>query len=356
MEQRYNNEILKLLRKSKNISQYEICERIGESQGNYSKIEHGLSEPSDDFVERISILFQVNPDFFFQDGKVYAPYNPYHRSRSTLQVGDRDRVEAIANIYRIHITKLLERAETPFNIQSIPISKTETPEAIARLTRRNFNLPKGPIDNLTKSLEDNGLFLITYDFKTEELDGFTIQGSKDIIPFIFINSTFAGERIRFTLAHELGHLIMHQQLETEKNNELEKEANAFASEFLMPASDIMQDLRYINTVKLNVDILVRLKMKWKVSMNALLKRAEDLNVLTKNQSKYLWMQMSQKGLRKKEPYPMPLEKPLLLDELIDTYKNELQYSLKDMIDLLKITQDAYFEYFNNEKPRFRVVK
>jgi len=356
MEQQYNNEILKLLRKSKNISQHEMCERIGVSQGNYSKIEHGLSEPSNDFIEKVSILFQVNPTFFFQDEKAYAPYNPYHRSRSTLQVGDRDRVEAIANIYRIHISKLLEGVETPFNLRPILVTESESSKAIARLTRRNFNLPKGPIDNLTKLLEDNGIFLVSYDFKTEALDGFTIQGSKDIIPLIFINSTFPGERIRFTLAHELGHLIMHQQLEIEHNNIIEKEATDFASEFLMPEQDIIQDLRYLNTIKLNIETLIRLKIKWKVSMNALLKRAEDLNVFTKNQTKYIWMQMAQRGYRKKEPHPMPLEKPLLLNELIDTYKNDLQYSINDMIDLLKITQDTYFEYFDNERPRFRVVK
>ena len=356
MGQQYNNEILKLLRKSKNISQHEMCERIRISQGNYSKIEHGLIEPTEDFVEQVSLFFQVAPAFFYQDEKAYSPQNPYHRSRSTLQIGDRDRVEAIANIYRIHIKKLLEGVETPFNLLPISVSESDSPDGIARLTRRNFRIPNGPIANLTKSLEDNGIFVVSYDFKTEALDGFTIHGAKDIIPLIFINSSFPGERIRFTLAHELGHLIMHQQLETEQSDEIEREANAFASEFLMPAFDIMQDLRYINTYKLNVGVLVRLKMKWKVSMNALLKRAEDLRVLTKNQTKYLWMQMSQKGLRKNEPYPIPIETPSLLNELISTYKNELQYSIKDLVALLKVTNNTYFEYFENERPKLKIVK
>jgi len=356
MENQYNNEILKLLRKSKNISQHEMCERIGISQGNYSKIEHGLIEPSENFVEQVALFFQVDSSFFYQDEKTYSPQNPYHRSRSTLQIGDRDRVEAIANIYRIHIRKLFEGVEIPYNLFPISISESDSPDGIARLTRRNFRFPNGPIDNLIKSLEDNGIFIISFDFKTEALDGFTIHGAKDLIPLIFINTTFPGERIRFTLAHELGHLIMHQQLETDNDNKIEKEANAFASEFLMPAVDIIKDLRYINTYKLNVEILVRLKMKWKVSMNALLKRAEDLNVFTKNQTKYLWMQMSQKGFRKKEPYTIPIETPSLLNELINIYKNELQYSIEDMSTLLKITNDTYFEYFEKDKPRLRIVK
>ena len=354
MNKQYNYEILRLLRKSKNISQYEICSQVGLSQGNYSKVEHGLIEPSESFLKQVSLFFQVEPAFFYQNEKSYSPKNPYHRSRSTLQIGDRDRAEAIANIYRIHIKKLLEVVEMSYNLLPISISESDSPEGIARLTRRNFHLPNGPIDNLTTILEDNGIFVISFDFKTEALDGFTIHGGKDILPFIFINSAFPGERIRFTLAHELGHLVMHQFLETEQD--IEKEANAFASEFLMPAFDIKQELRFINTVKLNVEVLLRLKMKWKVSMNALLKRAEDLNILTKNQKKYLWMQMAQKGFRKNEPYPLPIETPLLLNELINTYKDELQYSTNDISTLLNITQNTYFDYFENDKPRLKLIK
>lgn len=356
MKKQYNSEILKLLRKSKNISQNEICKQIGLSQSNYSKVEHGLLEPSEIFVNQVSSFFQVDSDFFYQDEKSYSPQNPYHRSRSTLQIGDRDKVEAIANIYRIHIKKFLEAVEISYNLFPIPVSETASPEDIARLTRKNFHLPNGPVTNLTKVLEDNGIFVVSYVFGTEALDGFTIHGAKDILPLIFINSSFPGERIRFTLAHELGHLVMHQQLEPEQYIKIEKEADAFASEFLMPAFDIMQDLRYINTFKLNVEVLLRLKMKWKVSMNALLKRAIDLGVLTKNQEKYLWMQMSQNGFRKNEPCPIPIETPSLLNELIDIYKNELQYSIEDITALLKITKDTYFEYFENNRPRLKLIK
>jgi Zn-dependent peptidase ImmA (M78 family)/DNA-binding XRE family transcriptional regulator len=356
MEKQYNSEILKLLRKSKNISQAEICSQLGQSQGNYSKIEHGILEPSAVFIDQVSSFFQVDPSFFYQDEKSYSPLNPYHRSRSTLQISDRDRVEAIANIYRIHIKKFLEAVDIPLNLFPIQVSEINTPDVIARLTRRNFRLPNGPINNLTKTLEDNGIFIITYDFKTEALDGFTIHGDKDVLPLIFFNSAFPGERIRFTFAHELGHLVMHQQLETEDDREIEKEANLFASEFLMPENDIKQDLGFINTNKLNVEVLLRLKMRWKVSMNALLKRAEDLNIITKNQAKYLWMQMSSKGFRKSEPYPMSIESPSLLKELLNIYKNELHYSMDDMATLLKVFSDNYLDYFENDKCRLRLVK
>jgi Zn-dependent peptidase ImmA (M78 family) len=354
MEKHYNSDLLKLLRKSKNLSQNGICSHLRLSQSNYSKIEQGLMEPPESFVQQTASFFGVDNSFFYQNEEYYSPVNPYHRSRSTLQIGDRDRVEAIANIYRIHLKKLLEAVEIVYNFIPIAVSESLSPEEIARLTRRNLRLPNGPISNLTKLLEDNGIIVIAYDFKTEALDGFTIHGAKDILPIIYFNSVFPGERIRLTLAHELGHLIMHRHIQ--ESRDIEKEAFAFAAEFLMPTNDIMQDLRYINTIKLNIELLLHLKRKWKVSMNALLKRAEDLNVFTKNQTKYLWMQMAKHGFRTKEPHPMHIEEPSLLKELINVYKNELQYSSNDLSVLLKVTENTYSEFFENNKQILRVLK
>jgi Zn-dependent peptidase ImmA (M78 family) len=350
MNKQYNGEILKLLRKSKNLSQGEICARLNIFQGNFSKIEQGLMEPSENFIAMTASFFGVKNSFFYQDEGTYSPVNPYHRSRSTLHIGDRDRAEAKANIFRIHLKKLLDSdiVEIQYRFMPIPVSESATPKEIARLTRKNLRLPNGPIQNLTKMLEDNGIIVITYDFKTEALDGFTIHGAKDILPLIFFNSEFPGERIRFTLAHELAHLIMHQQFDSDQKHDIEKEANIFASEFLMPASDIISDLRFINTIKLNVERLLQLKYKWKVSINALLKRAEDLNVLTKNQTKYLWMQMAKNGYRTKEPCPLPIEKPTLLKELLNVYKEQLQYSSEDLANLLQVSKEIFDEYFEDE--------
>jgi predicted Zn-dependent protease len=219
-------------------------------QGNFSKIEQGILEPPESFVEQIASFFEVDSSFFYQNEESYSPVNPYHRSRSTLQIGDRDRVEAIANIYRIHLKKLLEAVEIIYNFIPVSVSDTMTPVDIAQLTRKNLRLPKGPILNMRQLLENNGIFVITYDFKTEALDGFTIHGAKDILPIIFFNSVFPGERIRMTLAHELGHLIMHRQLQESRN--IEDEAFSFASEFLMPADPDLIKLLKITEDKYNV--------------------------------------------------------------------------------------------------------
>jgi Zn-dependent peptidase ImmA (M78 family)/transcriptional regulator with XRE-family HTH domain len=353
MEHIFNGEILKLLRKSKNTSQKTLCEAINISQGTLSKIEQGLMQPLESLVTVLADYFEVKPDFFFQNEEQYSAAYPYHRCRTTLQIADRDRVEAIGNLYRIHIKKLLDAVDIAYKFVPIP-SADATPQEIAKLTRRNLGLAKGPIKNLTKLVEDNGIFIIFYNFDTKALDGFTMQNSKDLLPIIFLNLQFPGERIRFTEAHELGHHIMHQVIQNPEN--IEDEANQFAAEFLMPADDIIDDLRYIGTYKLNMEKMLSLKMKWKVSMNALLKRAIDLNVITENQNRYFWMQMSKSGYRTSEPYPLPLEQPSLLKELIETYKTDLGYSYNELAELLQISKNNFLKLFEEDQPKIRLVR
>jgi Zn-dependent peptidase ImmA (M78 family)/DNA-binding XRE family transcriptional regulator len=347
MEAEFNGNMLKIARKSKGFSQDEICERVGITQGAFSKIEKGLLAPSTEVVSALSIELGVLKEFFFQDGRVFQPVTPYNRSRASLQVKTKDRLEAVANLYRIHLAKLMDEIELSYNITRIDLLNQSAAEA-AELTRRNLRVPRGPIDNLTNLMEDNGLFAIFFDFETKALDGFTIQTS-DIIPIVFINNQFPGDRIRFTLAHELGHIVMHNHLDGESN--VEQEANDFASEFLMPRADIIREL-----ADLSLEKLANLKLKWKVSMGALIQRAKALKTITENQARYLWMQMSSRGFRTKEPVDIPTEKSTLLKELIATYFNDLGYSRRDLSSLLLIHENELDIYFNFGRFKLKVLK
>ncbi len=347
MEAKFNGNMLKIARKSKGYSQKDICEIAGITQGSYSKIEKGMLNPSDQILSSLSSALGVQKGFFYQDGRVFQPVTPYNRSRASLEVKSKDRVEAIANLYRIHLGKLIDEIELSYNITHIDLMN-KSPADAAELTRRNLRVPRGPIENLTNLLEDNGLFIIFFDFETKALDGFTIQ-SNDIIPLVFINNQFPGDRVGFTLGHELGHLVMHNHLDGESN--IEQEANDFASEFLMPRADIIREL-----YNLNLEKLANLKMKWKVSMAALIQRAKSLRTITENQARYLWMQMSSRGFRGKEPIDVPIEKPTLLRELITTYVNELAYSRKELSDLLLLHENELGTYFNFGRFKLKILR
>ncbi len=149
---------------------------------------------------------------------------------------------------------------------------------------------------------------------------------------MFVNRESPRDRLRFSLAHELGHMVMH----TLPSPNIEDEADRFAAEFLMPERDIRSDLH-----DLTLPRLVLLKRYWRVSMAAILKRAEDIGTITANQARYLWQQMGRAGYRTREPVELDVdgEQPALLQELVRIHQRELGYSRKDMHYLLALNDE-----------------
>src|SRR6185437_12215941 len=120
------------------------------------------------------------------------------------------------------------------------------------------------------------------------------------------------DRERLTLCHEIGHLVMHQSVRPE----IEDEANAFAAEFLMPEAEIRAQL-----ADLTIHRLAALKSLWRVSMQALLYRAQELNVIGRGKAQYLWIQLSRLGYRTREPIELdpPREDASTLRQLVDVH-------------------------------------
>lgn len=168
-------------------------------------------------------------------------------------------------------------------------------------------------------------------------------------PLFFVNASASGDRLRYSLSHEMGHIVMHE-VHTE---DMEREANRFAAEFLMPANDIRSSLDGLSLPK-----LATLKPYWKVSMAALLKRATDLKKITERQVRYLWMQMGRLGYRTREPAELeiPVEKPTTLRELFDVYTDELNYSIADLSNLLDVFEHHVRADYFGKSGHLRVVK
>ena len=155
------------------------------------------------------------------------------------------------------------------------------------------------------------------------------------------------DRVRFTLAHELGHLVMHKF----PSSNMEDEANIFASSFLMPAADIRHS--FIGRNKIDLALLGALKQEWRVSMQSLLMRAKSLGFIDDSRSSYLWRQMSARGLRLREPaqFDFVREEPTILNRLIAAHTGALGYSVDDMALLLREKKHRLqTSYFGEEKP------
>ena len=237
------------------------------------------------------------------------------------------------------LDKLLDNENllyTPSNYQQ-EVDDDYSPTDIARECRRVFGIPNGPIENLTEVLEDNGFFII-YRNLPKGMDGFTLLPGRNIRVnnIIILNKNHAGEQIRFSLARELGHIIMHRKL----TGDIEEEANEFACEFLMPKVEIVP---YLRNIKSLYDF-IPIKKIWRVSVQSLLYRAKTLGILTINQYKSFNVRISQLGYRQKEPAPIPRETPNLLAELKRAYQS-LGFTLPEMLQMLCISRENYYEYF-----------
>ena len=336
-----NPEMITLARESRGLTQTELAKALGVTQAAISKAEKFSGKVSGALVKDMALVLDYPESFFYQQGFRYAPATPLlHRKQKSLPVKVENKVEAEANIRRLQIGKLLDSVELPEkDIPQFDLEDFEGPEGVAQALRSKFRLPRGPVQNMTDLVESLGIIILLCRFDSEKLDGFTIFGSNK--PIIYLNQEMPWCRLRFTLAHELGHIIMgHVPGPT-----IEEEANDFASAFLMPQEDIRRDF---NGERIDLNLLANLKPRWKVSMQALLFRAMSIHYLTKNQSSYLWMAISQAGYKKREPsyLDIPPEHPKLFKSIIDAHLTELEYTKEELNQVLVTNTES----FNNLYP------
>lgn len=154
-----------------------------------------------------------------------------------------------------------------------------------------------------------------------------------------------------TIAHELGHLILHFGNKVGPERDLESEAFGFAIELLVPENSIRP---FFN--KINMEKLADLKSYWYVSMAALLKYSNALGMVTSNQYRYLWMQMGSLGYRISEPVTIPKESPGLIKEMIDAFLSELGYSKEELSGLLQMNLEEMETMYLNGKGKLKIVR
>jgi Zn-dependent peptidase ImmA (M78 family) len=154
----------------------------------------------------------------------------------------------------------------------------------------------------------------------------------------FINADHNGERQRFTLGHELGHMVLHDVPEPE----YEKQADAFSAEFLMPEQEIRPQLE---GHRLNLARLVDIKLHWRVSISAVVMRAETLGVISERQARSLWQMLNARGFRDREPFPIEPEQPTLLRAAIDFHQRQHRYSAGELATVAMVTEDEFSSTF-----------
>lgn len=337
-----NPNMIVLAREARGMTQQELGEKIRLHKANVSRLENGDTSVNEETLAALSDVLGYPPQFFFQPGNI-IPVNLSYRKRQIVPVKLINPIEAQINIIRRHVQFITRAMEKPLpQLPLFSVDEKQTPARIASLVRKKWDIETPVITNLIKTVEQQGIIINSFDFGTERVDSRSML-TDDGYPMIFLNSSLLGDRQRFSLAFELGHLIMHTFTNVPHDRDINHEANLFAAELLMPGKEIVKDFQK----SLTLPLLGELKRKWKVSMIALLYRADDLNILTANQKRYLLQQFNQQKIRRREPLELdiPKEKPQLIRHLLAQYMGKTKLGITQLCDLLAIHASDYLEYY-----------
>ena len=190
---------------------------------------------------------------------------------------------------------LIDWLEFEFDLPelNVPDLREDTPETAALSLRHFWGIGERPIKNMIYLLELKGIRVFSLVEDGTEVDAYSVwRGNR---PCIFLNTGKSAERRRFDAAHELGHLVLHKHA-APSGIDAEKDANAFASAFLMPAASMKAIGRVVS-----LDYLIQEKRKWGVSVAAMAYRLHSLRLMSDWNYHTLCVDMSKRGYRTKEP-------------------------------------------------------
>ncbi|RSS89973.1 ImmA/IrrE family metallo-endopeptidase [Streptomyces sp. WAC05292] len=319
-----------IARKRRGLTLAELGERAGVSLQSLSNYETGRTDPASETLAKISAALDFPESFFHKPRIELLPLEAVSfRARSKLAAAPRDAALAAS-------TLALELNEWISSRYKLPTSHVPTlgrldPESAADVLRARWDLGDAPISNMVHLVESRGIRVFSLPPEFSDVDAFSFW--RNGTPFIFLSTLKSAERGRFDVAHELGHLVLHGEERELYGPAAEKEANAFASSFLMPRSsviNIMPDSPLPSQI-------IAAKRVWKVAAMALTYRLHDLGILSDWHYRKACVELSKKGYRSSEPQGMPgREKSQLLEKVFHMAQSK-GISLRHVADELDVT-------------------
>lgn len=269
------------------------------TRAGLSKYENEKSKPRQSFLMTLGQVLNVKPSYFITEPTVSVQWVAF-RKQSRLSKSRQSQIKAFA-AQRVERHLWLEETLCPSERPVFParraVNSVDDAEQAAWALREKWNLGEGPIDSLTKLIEDRGGVVVNLAHSTTQFDGLSGWANENV-PVVVVNANVPDDRLRFDLGHELGHLLMDCGDVDDK--EEESFAHRFASALLVPLSVIRRDL---GPKRRRVDVceFTILKTKHGVSMQCLIRRALDAGIIEPAQYRKLCIDFSAFGWRKKEP-------------------------------------------------------
>lgn len=356
IEKKFYGERLRNARMYRGLTLTELAKRTEISKQSLSLYENDNNTPDHMKVRLLASELNFPYDYFFQNDNYMAKTETtYFRSLASATKKDRTaqsiKLEYVAKMYEI----LLDYISFPvMNLPSVDfegyddVFECESLEAVQEIentadkVRNYWELGTGPIKDFQYLLEKNGIIVTGFDTKEDKIDAFsqrTIVAGNDIYFIAVALGNRPEGRIRFDMAHELGHILLHpwsEDLEAITKDEFkarERQANMFASAFLLPSSSFGKDIAAYPT---DLQYYQFMKKKWKVSIQAMIYRTHQLGIMSDNQYQYLMRQVSKNGWRQKEPGDEPYSlNENIFQGAVDLLLEQNVLTAKEILELFK---------------------
>ena len=342
----FNGERLKIARMWRNLSATQLAYLTGFSRQTISMLENGkLTNPEFATVQKLSEKLEFPITFFLEETKRnFNESTTYFRSLLTTnkkyRVEQEEKIKFIAIVYNM-LSEYLEFEKV--NLPQIPTNAT--PQEAANILREYWGLGNRPIENIVYLAESNGLIVTDFETATGDVDAFSHKITSDDMETYLIGyskNKRTAARIHFDVAHEIGHILLHnwredlECIDKEEFKEIELQAHSFASAFLLPEDEFRKDVSPYAT---NLAYYTELKKTWKVSIAAMIRRAKDLDIITTDDYSRLMRNMQKQGIRKIEP---------LDNELVTAEPSLLRQAIKILFDQKVFTPNEFLEELSRE--------
>ena len=308
---------IKQARELNALTQSELASKVGVSQGLIAQIEGSFKLAHPELVQTIAIQTErFQPSFFYSDPLFeFPPESVLFRAMARTTRKEETEACRYAEIV-CEIASLLLKHIKPMEFK-LRSSGPSAPADVARRVRMNLGLPSdGPIAHLIREIEKSGVLVLALPMDLPKRDALSLWPESLGMPVIALSGGRPGDRVRLTVAHELGHIALgHSKL---LHGADENEAFEFGDELLMPEAAMRREM----IPPITLSVLLRLKARWRVSLQALIRRAKSLGVIDESRATYLYTQISVNHWRQDEPVPIPLERPRLLRQLFERVYGE----------------------------------
>lgn len=293
-------------------TQTALARQVGVHPSAIAQLETGRIQPSPEVLDAIGRTTGFPVAFFTRpSGPALPPGSLRFRARAAMTA--RQRRQAWWYAQTLYELMASLAAQTEYPAPRLP-RLTEDPAAAAAVTSEALGIaPDRPIGPLIRTLERSGVWVVAIPMPLPQRDACSAwAGGDGATPVIVVAATTAGDRRRFSVAHELGHLVLHRVPEGAPHA-LERQADAFAEAFLLPEGAMRGAL----APPITLTTLADLKARWGVSLQALIRRAHTLEIITPGQYRSLSAQLGARGWRTREPVAVPVERPRALRQLAE---------------------------------------